>query len=165
MPFSRPQALWTPSVCYWGGASHFVSYISGKVAEFVIYIYIGWNEGRCTKLVYSCVIERGFESNHCKQSVHFIACWCYIAFFLWRKTSGSELIHSLFSSCIGLTLILLTWKIWWAPTNASKWRMGFNSAFKGLNTDRVILVLLLYFTFEKNLFFKCRFRMGQMCRI
>jgi len=28
--------------------------------------------------------------------------------------------------------ILLTWKIWWAPNNASKWQMGFNSAFKGL---------------------------------
>ena len=33
-----------------------------------------------------------------------------------------------------LTLILLTWTIWRAPTNASKWRMGFNSAFKGLTT-------------------------------
>ena len=32
----------------------------------------------------------------------------------------------------GLTLILLTWTIWRAPANASKWRMGFNSAFKGL---------------------------------
>ena len=31
-----------------------------------------------------------------------------------------------------LTLILLTWTIWRAPTNARKWRMGFNSAFKGL---------------------------------
>ena len=31
-----------------------------------------------------------------------------------------------------LTLILLTWTIWRAPDNASKWRMGFNSAFKGL---------------------------------
>ena len=31
-----------------------------------------------------------------------------------------------------LTLILLTSTIWRAPTNASKWRMGFNSAFKGL---------------------------------
>ena len=31
-----------------------------------------------------------------------------------------------------LTLILLTWTIWRASTNASKWRMGFNSAFKGL---------------------------------
>jgi len=24
-----------------------------------------------------------------------------------------------------LTLIPLTWRIWWAPNNASKWRMGF----------------------------------------
>jgi len=31
-----------------------------------------------------------------------------------------------------LTLILLTWRIWWASNNASKWQMGFNSMFKGL---------------------------------
>jgi len=31
-----------------------------------------------------------------------------------------------------LTLILLTWRIWWAPNNASRWQMGFNSAFKAL---------------------------------
>jgi hypothetical protein len=31
-----------------------------------------------------------------------------------------------------LTLILLTWTKWWAPASASKWRVGFNSAFKGL---------------------------------
>jgi hypothetical protein len=31
-----------------------------------------------------------------------------------------------------LTLILLTWTKWRAPTSASKWRIGFNSAFKGL---------------------------------
>ena len=31
-----------------------------------------------------------------------------------------------------LTLTPLTWTIWRVPTNASKWRMGFNSAFKGL---------------------------------
>ena len=31
-----------------------------------------------------------------------------------------------------LTLILLTWRIGWAPNNASRWQMGFNSAFKGL---------------------------------
>ena len=33
---------------------------------------------------------------------------------------------------IRLTLILLTWRIWWAPNNASKRQMGFNWAFKGL---------------------------------
>ena len=33
----------------------------------------------------------------------------------------------------GLTLNLLTTTIVAPPSNASKWQMGFNSAFKGLN--------------------------------
>ena len=37
------------------------------------------------------------------------------------------------STSVRLTLILLTWRKWWTPNNASKWQMGFNSAFKGLN--------------------------------
>jgi len=37
----------------------------------------------------------------------------------------------MFISPSHLTLIPLTWRIWWA-NNASKWQMGFNSAFKGL---------------------------------
>jgi len=35
--------------------------------------------------------------------------------------TGDELYEGL-----TLTIILLTWKIWWAPNNASKWQMGFN---------------------------------------
>jgi len=31
-----------------------------------------------------------------------------------------------------LILILLKWRICWASNNASRWQMGFNSAFKGL---------------------------------
>jgi len=31
-----------------------------------------------------------------------------------------------------LTLNPLTWKIWWAHNNASRWQTGFNSAFKWL---------------------------------
>ena len=59
-----------------------------------------------------------------------------------------------------LTLIQLTWTIWRAPTNASKWRMGFNpypanvdntskwrmgfnSAFKGLKEQGLRPLLLL----------------------
>jgi hypothetical protein len=40
-----------------------------------------------------------------------------------------------------LTLILLTWRKWWSPNNASKQQMGFNSAFKGLkgSIDRAYL--------------------------
>ena len=33
-----------------------------------------------------------------------------------------------------LSLILLTWRIWWAPINASKWQMVFHSALKGLKS-------------------------------
>jgi hypothetical protein len=32
--------------------------------------------------------------------------------------------------------LTLTWRIWWATNNASKWQIGFNSAFKALiHTD------------------------------
>ena len=34
-----------------------------------------------------------------------------------------------------LTLILLTWRIWWAPNNVSRWEMGFNLAFKELKEN------------------------------
>ena len=33
----------------------------------------------------------------------------------------------------GITLTLLTWRIWWAPNTASRWHVAFNSAFEGLN--------------------------------
>jgi hypothetical protein len=39
--------------------------------------------------------------------------------------------HYKHQAMASLTLILLMWRIWWA-NNASKWQMGFNSAFKGL---------------------------------
>jgi hypothetical protein len=50
------------------------------------------------------------------------------------------ILEMLFYTCpvIGyklLTLILLTWRKWWAPNNASKWQMGFNSAFKRLTEE------------------------------
>ena len=41
-----------------------------------------------------------------------------------------------------LTLILLTRRKWWAPNNASKQQMGFNSAFKGLISSSSFLHLL-----------------------
>jgi len=46
--------------------------------------------------------------------------------------SCSHMRHVFFTSCKALTLILLTWRIWRVHNNASKWQMGFNSAFKGL---------------------------------
>jgi len=34
-----------------------------------------------------------------------------------------------------LTLILLMWRKWWAPNNASKYQMGFNMGLKGLTAS------------------------------
>jgi hypothetical protein len=41
--------------------------------------------------------------------------------------------RSVYCICTILTLNLLTTTIVAPPSNASKWQMGFNSAFKGLN--------------------------------
>ena len=46
--------------------------------------------------------------------------------FIWNLRGKSNLFSHL------LTLILLMWRIWWAPNNASRWQVGFNSAFKRL---------------------------------
>jgi len=46
---------------------------------------------------------------------------------------GAPYIYDISSLWVNdLTLILLKWGKWWAPNNASKQQMGFNSAFKGL---------------------------------
>ena len=39
--------------------------------------------------------------------------------------------HTALNFSKAFTLILLTWRIWRVPNNASKWKVGFNSAFKG----------------------------------
>jgi hypothetical protein len=52
--------------------------------------------------------------------------------------------HFIQFSSKSLTLILLTWSIGWVPNNASKWQMGFNSAFKGLNDSDINI------TYENN---------------
>jgi len=41
-----------------------------------------------------------------------------------------------------LTLVLPTWRIWWAPNNASKWQMGFNPLNAELNPICYLLALL-----------------------
>jgi len=51
-----------------------------------------------------------------------------------------------------LTLILLTWRKWWAPNNASKQQMGFNSAFKGLND--ILLLIFLFCVLYSSRFVK-----------
>ena len=89
--------------------------------------YITSSTGHKQRLVIVSVLHY-----YAKQSVAFsssvvsyFSTWKFFSFFstMYLRMSRTEII---------LTLILLSWTIWRAPTNASKWRMGFNSAFKGL---------------------------------
>jgi len=71
------------------------------------------------------VLEESCREN---QNTHFMVKKCFfenIAFFFFR-----------------LTLILLTYRIWWAPNNASRWQMRFNSAFKGLKCPLTLILLM-----------------------
>ena len=58
----------------------------------------------------------------------------------WASLIQSTTPHSTSWKYI-LTLILLTWKIRWAPYNASKWQMGFNSGFQVLISSHLSLGL------------------------
>jgi len=55
-----------------------------------------------------------------------------------------------------LTLKPLTLKVWWAPNNASRWQMGFNSAFKvlmlilGKKMFDASLEIIFYIRFEQT---------------
>ena len=52
-----------------------------------------------------------------------------------------------------LTRNPLTWKIWWAPNNATRWQMRSNSAFKGLIYSYLSKFINMYFvlSFPKTL--------------
>jgi len=69
----------------------------------------------------------------------FYRLWCVVVCDLETSKIGAPYIYDISSLRVNdLTLILLTWRKWCAPNNASKQQMGFNSAFKGL-TNRLVL--------------------------
>ena len=84
--------------------------------------------------------------------------WCVVVCDLETSRIGAPYIYDISSLRVNdLTLILLTWRKW-TPKNASKWQMGFNSAFKVLRSKlcfsgreaaaiRVLSSLLWHFCF------------------
>ena len=91
---------------------------------------VSWNEPQ------PCKSDALSVSQPSSVTVYCILQWQHRQFthheILWF--SPSHRIPLLFPSTVFrfLTLILLTWRIWWAPNYASKRQMGSNSAFKGL---------------------------------
>jgi len=79
---------------------------------------------------------RGFCDELITRPEEFYRLWCVVVCDLETSRKGATYIYIYDISCLrvkNLTIILLTWRKWWTPNNASKWQMGFNSAFKGLN--------------------------------
>ena len=87
-----------------------------------------------------CVLSgRGLCDELITRPGEFYRLWCVVVCDLETSRIGAPCIYiyiyiyDISSLRINdLTLILLTWRKWWAPDNASKLQMGFNSAFKGL---------------------------------
>jgi hypothetical protein len=70
---------------------------------------------------------------------------------MFIKTHGLILWLILCGDLVTLTLILLMWRIWWAPHNASKWQIGFNSAFKGLSLFMMFFISHMSFALWNNI--------------
>jgi len=56
-----------------------------------------------------------------------------VYWILHRITQKKTLYTYNANVAVPLTHILLTWRIRWAPNNASRWQVGFNAPFKGLD--------------------------------
>jgi len=66
--------------------------------------------------------------------------WCVVVCDLETSRIGAPYIYDISNLRVNdLTLILLTWRKWQTPNTASKWQMGFNSAFKGLTQSVQLL--------------------------
>ena len=78
--------------------------------------------------------------------------WCVVVCDLETSRIGAPYTYDISSLRVNdLTLILLTWRKWWA-NNASKKQMGFNSGFKGLKQFSCASVG------NKTLIYTCTFR-------
>jgi hypothetical protein len=66
----------------------------------------------------------------------------FVASSIHSNESTNQMQQFLRFITIRLTLILLMCRIWWAPNNSSRWQMGFNSAFKELNTAQHVSGIL-----------------------
>jgi hypothetical protein len=81
-------------------------------------------------LSYSCSLARTHTQNYSAYLRNAIVIDIFTIGVVTVKGFGQKKQGAGWS--VKVTLIQLMWKIWWALYNASKWHLGFNSAFKGL---------------------------------
>ena len=101
-----------------------------------------WGRTQCLKFWRTFAHRRGFQPERLY--------WNYVNVYLTLRLLMSYIyiyIYDISSLRVnGLTPIMLTWRIRWTPNNASKWQMGFNSAFKGLK-PWMITPACVYFSY------------------
>jgi hypothetical protein len=83
------------------------------------------------ELCFMLVIYKDYTEMHGQQNIKFNNYSFYIFKWLVFIPEMKSVYNAVRTEI--LTLILLTWRKWWVPNNASKEQMGFNLAFKGLN--------------------------------
>jgi len=69
--------------------------------------------------------------------------------FQWQHL---KMVYQVRADLWRLTLNPLTWKIWWAPNNTSRWQVGFNSASKRVNFYLTENLVTSYFVSKKDSF-------------
>jgi hypothetical protein len=97
-------------------------------------------------------LERESTRSHSvRKSLWKRLCTCRKADYVNERWFSEN--SNFFPSPHTLTLILLMWRIWWAPNNATKWQMPFNSAFKVLNLLQILLCYIMFCSYSPVLFF------------
>ena len=135
--------MWICACCKWTSSAvrcakqrwaHFDGECTALFVLWTRYTGLRWDRGFSRQV---------FAVLHCHSIFLFIQLdWLYVAWTPWTAGCDPQMFRHAFQGGPGppwyLTHIVLTWTIWRAPTNASKWPMGFNSVFKGL-INRVLL--------------------------
>jgi len=109
-------------ICYFTMLLHYIAcYYSSflqKVSSVLHCLYPSFHPG-C--IIASLTPPQNYDALNSGPTLSIPAWWpAILTGFLWSSCRSQ----------ISLTLILLTWRIWWVPNNASRWQMGFNLAFK-----------------------------------
>ena len=109
----------------------YVETVGWRVAVYpalIVYLCLGGSRFRVSVTLH--VFPQHLQSNSVKRSPSL----CNLGLRLPWSERKVYLNLQTYTKC-DLTLILLTWRIWWASNNASRWQMRFNPVFKGLRGE------------------------------
>ena len=118
-----------------GGQQHAPATLPTGKAQYPLYRRMGGPQGRSGR-VRKISPPPGFDPRTVQPVASRYTDWAIAAHpcrgYVRNQGQETKLLNKPMSPR-RLTFTLLTWTKWWPPASASKWRMGFSSAFKGLS--------------------------------